>query len=95
MRRPAGPACFPAVTSSSRRHWFRVKFGANRFRLFFRADSASRIVVHAWVNDRDTLRKVGAASEAVAGLARTEHQEHPHVTCGSRPVSGVTRYSAR
>jgi toxin YhaV len=39
------------------RHWFRAKFGANRFRLFFRADSASRVVVYAWVNDRDTLRK--------------------------------------
>lgn len=29
------------------RHWFRARFGANRFRLFFRADSASRIVVYA------------------------------------------------
>jgi len=45
------------------RHWFRAKFGANRFRLFFRADSTARIVVYAWVNDRDTLRKAGAASD--------------------------------
>lgn len=45
-----------------RRHWFRAKFGANRFRLFFRADSRVRIAVHAWVNDRDTLRKAGATS---------------------------------
>ncbi len=45
------------------RHWFRAKFGANRFRLFFRANSTSRIVVYAWVNDRDTLRKAGAASD--------------------------------
>jgi toxin YhaV len=48
------------------RHWFRVKFGANRFRLFFRADSAARIVVYAWVNDRDTLRKAGATSDPYA-----------------------------
>jgi toxin YhaV len=48
------------------RHWFRAKFGANRFRLFFRADSAARIVVYAWVNDRDTLRKAGAASDPYA-----------------------------
>ena len=44
-------------------HWFRVKFGANRFRLFFRADSASRIIVYAWFNNRDTLRKSGAATD--------------------------------
>lgn len=48
------------------RHWFRAKFGANRFRLFFRADSAARIVVYAWVNDRDTLRKAGSASDPYA-----------------------------
>jgi len=52
------------------RHWFRAKFGGNRFRLFFRADSASRIVVYAWVNDRDTLRKTGAASDPYAVFAR-------------------------
>lgn len=46
-----------------RRHWFRAKFGGNRFRLFFRADSGSKIVVYAWVNDRDTLRKQGAATD--------------------------------
>ena len=51
------------------RHWFRAKFGANRFRLFFRADSAARIVVYAWVNDRDTLRKAGAASDPYAVFA--------------------------
>jgi toxin YhaV len=52
------------------RHWFRAKFGANRFRLFFRADSASRIIVYTWVNDRDTLRKAGAASDPYAVFAR-------------------------
>jgi toxin YhaV len=52
------------------RHWFRARFGGNRFRLFFRADSASRVVVYAWVNDRDTLRKAGAASDPYAVFAR-------------------------
>jgi len=52
------------------RHWFRAKFGANRFHLFFRADSASRVVVYAWVNDRDTLRKAGAASDPYAVFTR-------------------------
>jgi toxin YhaV len=51
------------------RHWFRAKFSGNRFRLFFRADSAARVVVFAWVNDRDTLRKAGAASDPYAVFA--------------------------
>jgi toxin YhaV len=55
---------------STTRIGFRTKFGASRFRLFFRADSASRIVVYAWVNDRDTLRKSGAASDPYALFAR-------------------------
>ncbi len=59
------------------RHWFRAKFGGNRFRLFFRADSASRIVVYAWVNDRDTLLKAGAASDPYAVFARMLAQGNP------------------
>jgi len=52
-----------------RRHWFRAKFGGNRFRLFFRADSRARVIVYAWVNDRDTLRKAGASSDPYAVFA--------------------------
>lgn len=52
-----------------RRHWFRAKFGGVRFRLFFRADSRARVIVYAWVNDRDTLRKAGAASDPYAVFA--------------------------
>lgn len=52
------------------RHWFRAKFGANRFRLFFRADSQARVIVYAWVNDRDTLRKAGAGTDPYAVFAR-------------------------
>ena len=53
----------------ARRHWFRAKFGGNRFRLFFRADSRARVIVYAWVNDRDTLRKAGASSDPYAVFA--------------------------
>ncbi|MEE3504597.1 type II toxin-antitoxin system YhaV family toxin (plasmid) [Acidiphilium acidophilum] len=53
-----------------RRHWFRAKFGGNRFRLFFRADSQARVIVYAWVNDRDTLRKAGAGTDPYAVFAR-------------------------
>lgn len=49
-----------------RRHWFRAKLGCARFRLFFRADSRARVIVYAWVNDCDTLRNAGAASDPYA-----------------------------
>jgi toxin YhaV len=44
------------------RHWFRAKF-FGRFRLFFRYDSRSRIIVYAWVNDERTLRQRGGKND--------------------------------
>ena len=61
----------------SHRHWFRAKCGGNRFRLFFRADSASRIVLYARVNDRDTLRKAGASSDPYAVFAGMLNRGNP------------------
>lgn len=51
---------------ADRKHWFRAKFGGGRFRLFFRYDSKSRIIVYAWVNDETTLRAYGAKTDAYA-----------------------------
>lgn len=59
------------------RHWFRAKFGGNRFRLFFRADSRARVIVYAWVNDRDTLRKAGAGTDAYAVFVRMLSSGNP------------------
>lgn len=54
---------------AAHRHWFRAKFGGVRFRLFFRADSRARVIVYAWVNDRNTLRKAGARTDPYAVFA--------------------------
>lgn len=51
---------------ATRKHWFRAKFGGKRFRLFFRFDSRSRIIIFAWVNDSETLRTYGAKTDAYA-----------------------------
>ncbi len=51
---------------ADRKHWFRAKFGGGRFRLFFRYDSKSKIIVYAWVNDETTLRTHGAKTDAYA-----------------------------
>lgn len=41
------------------RHWRRAKIG-RRFRLFFRYDSRTKVIVYAWVNDANTLRATGS-----------------------------------
>jgi toxin YhaV len=48
------------------KHWFREKFSNGRFRLFFRYDLASKIIIYAWVNDSKTLRTYGSATDAYA-----------------------------
>ena len=44
------------------RHWRRAKIG-RRFRLFFRYDSRSKVIIYAWVNDQSTLRASGSKSD--------------------------------
>lgn len=55
-----------STLGNDRKHWFRAKFGAQRFRLFFRYNEAARIIVFAWVNDTNTLRTYGAKTDAYA-----------------------------
>lgn len=50
--------------------WFRAKFAGNQFRLFSRADSQAPVIVYAWVNDRDTLRKTQAGTAPYAVFGR-------------------------
>jgi toxin YhaV len=52
------------------KHWFRDKFGNGRFRLFFRFDSRSKIIIYAWVNDESTLRTYGADTDAYVVFAK-------------------------
>ena len=47
---------------SSYTHWKRIKIG-QRFRLFFRFDSASKIILYVWVNDENTLRSSGGKKD--------------------------------
>ncbi len=45
--------------------WFRAKmFG--QYRLFFRFDSAAKIIVYVWVNDQESLRAYGSKTDAYA-----------------------------
>jgi toxin YhaV len=66
---PADPAGaqfrLGATLGGDRKHWFRAKF-FQQYRLFFRFDSASKLIVLAWVNDEDTLRAYGSRTDAYA-----------------------------
>lgn len=44
------------------KHWRRAKIG-RRFRLFFRFDSKTKIIIFGWVNDENTLRSSGGKSD--------------------------------
>ena len=43
------------------RHWRRAKIG--RFRLFFRFDSQTRIIIYTWVNVTNTMRAAGSKTD--------------------------------
>ena len=58
------------------RHWRRAKIG-RRFRLFFRFDSKSRLIVFAWVNDENTLRSSGSKSDPYMVFQRMLGRGHP------------------
>lgn len=58
------------------RHWRRAKIG-RRFRLFFRYDSRSRVIVYAWVNDENTLRSAGSKSDPYAVFEKMPGRGNP------------------
>lgn len=65
-----------ATLGNDRKHWFRAKF-FQQYRLFFRFDSAARIIVLAWVNDEATLRAYGKKTDAYATFKGMLDSGHP------------------
>ena len=60
------------------RHWRRAKFGG-RFRLFFRYDSRTKVIVYAWVNDQRAAcgRSQVRSVRRVSANARTRQPAGP------------------
>ena len=61
---------------STFRHWRRAKIG-RRFRLFFRFDSKTRIIIFAWVNDKNTLRSSGSKTDPYAVFKKMLERGYP------------------
>ena len=58
------------------RHWRRARIG-RRFRLFFRYDSGSRVIIYAWVNDENTLRSSGSKNDPYAVFLKMLERGNP------------------
>jgi len=74
---PAAPQYLQGNTlGRAYRHWRRVKIG-RRFRLFFRYDLASEIIVYAWVNDSETLRSAGSKTDPYSVFSKMLSRGYP------------------
>ena len=58
------------------RHWRRAKIW-RRFRLFFRYDSRTRVIVCAWVNDGQTIRSADSKSDPYAVFRKMLERGRP------------------
>ena len=63
---PANPDYRQGDTlGSANTHWVRAKF-FQQYRLFFRFDLKSKVIIYAWVNDENTKRAYGSRADAYA-----------------------------
>ncbi len=58
------------------KHWFRAKF-FQQYRLFFRYHLKSKVIVYAWVNDKDTKRAYGHKTDAYKTFKKMLNSDHP------------------
>ena len=59
-----------------RKHWFRAKF-FQQYRLFFRYHVSSKVIVYAWVNDKDKKRAYESSDDAYQVFRKMLESGHP------------------
>ena len=57
-------------------HWRRAKF-FQQYRLYFRYDAGSKVIILAWVNDEDTKRAYGSKTDAYTVFSGMLVKGHP------------------
>ena len=57
-------------------HWFRAKF-FQQYRLFFRFQESTKIIIIAWVNDDGTRRAYGSKTDAYAVFGKMLARSRP------------------
>jgi toxin YhaV len=77
---PANPASpnfrLGLSLGAQNKNWFRAKF-FQQYRLYFRFDSKSKIIIYCWVNDDSTLRAYESKSDAYLVFERMLQQGEP------------------
>lgn len=91
--RDPGNAAFRqgGTLGDDRKHWFRGKTGNGRYRLFYRFQSAARIIVYAWVNDESSLRTYGSSTDAYAVFAKMLNVGNPPDDFDSLVAAAISR----
>lgn len=63
--------------TGNHKDWSRAKFGAGRYRLFFRYSEKEKVIILGWMNDEHTLRSYGKKSDAYATFCKMLKKGHP------------------
>ncbi len=58
------------------KHWFRAKF-FQRYRLLFGYQAPSKVIVFAWVNDKDTKRASAGSDDVYRIFRKMLESGHP------------------
>lgn len=75
------------------RHWRRAKIG-RRFRLFFRFDSQTKIIIYAWVNDTNSLRASGSTTDPYTVFQRMLKSGNPPDGWSSLLAASTTEWDS-
>lgn len=65
-----------ATLGDAYKHWLRAKF-VQQYRLFFRYDLKSKIIILVWVNDENTKRAYESSTDAYAVFRTMLQNGHP------------------
>lgn len=76
---PASPSFRHGTTlgRGKKKDWSRAKFGAGRYRLFFRYSEKEKVIVLGWMNDANTLRTYNSKTDAYAVFGKMLDKGHP------------------
>jgi toxin YhaV len=62
------------------KEWFRGKTGGGRYRIFYRFSSLERLIVYAWINDKESLRTRKSRTDVYTVFAKMLRQGNPPAT---------------
>ncbi len=66
-----------SLGSGKNKDWSRVKFGAGRYRFFFRYSEKEKVIILGWMNDENTLRTYGKKTDAYTVFSKMLKRGHP------------------